>query len=69
LSARLTGGISPAAVGLAYADWAFYLAASPRKLTDREAKVRAGLKAGEQVAIFPSDRAKSGVRIRAGAGG
>jgi len=31
LSARLTGGISPAAVGLAYADWAFHLAASPGK--------------------------------------
>jgi len=38
-------------------------------LTDREAEVRAGLKAGEQVVIFPSDRVKSGVRIRAGSAG
>jgi hypothetical protein len=28
---RLTAGVSPASLGLAYADWAFHLAASPGK--------------------------------------
>ncbi|WP_085316998.1 PHA/PHB synthase family protein [Derxia lacustris] len=30
-AARLTGGLSPAALGLAWADWAFHLATSPGK--------------------------------------
>lgn len=32
-------------------------------LTDREAEVRSGLKAGDQVVVFPSDRVRNGVRI------
>lgn len=34
-------------------------------LTDREAEVRRGLKAGDRVVVFPSDRVKDGVRIEA----
>jgi HlyD family secretion protein len=34
-------------------------------LTDREAEIRAGLKAGDPVIVFPSDRVKAGVRVRA----
>lgn len=34
-------------------------------LTDHEAEVSSGLKAGEQVVVFPSDKVKDGVGIRA----
>lgn len=36
-------------------------------LTDREAEVTRGLRAGEQVVVFPSDRVRDGARIRAAA--
>jgi HlyD family secretion protein len=33
-------------------------------MTDREAEIRKGLKAGETVIVFPSDRVRDGVRVR-----
>lgn len=33
-------------------------------MTDREAEVRSGLKVGEKVAVFPSDKVVDGVRVR-----
>lgn len=33
-------------------------------LTDREAEVKRGLKAGDKVVVFPSDRVKDGVRVQ-----
>jgi HlyD family secretion protein len=34
-------------------------------MTDREAEITAGLKRGDQVIVFPSDRVREGVRVRA----
>jgi HlyD family secretion protein len=34
-------------------------------LTDREAEITGGLKAGEKVVVFPSDRVRDGARVRA----
>jgi len=34
-------------------------------MTDREAEIRGGLKAGEALVVFPSDRVRDGVRVRA----
>jgi HlyD family secretion protein len=34
-------------------------------LTDREAEIRKGLRGGERVVVFPSDRVRDGVRVRA----
>lgn len=33
-------------------------------LTDREAEIRKGLRGGERVVVFPSDRVRDGVRVR-----
>lgn len=53
--------------------WAVYRVAEGRArltpvqlgaLTDREAEVRSGLRPGDRVIVFPSDRVRDGVRVR-----
>ena len=33
-------------------------------MTDREAEVTSGLKDGEQVVVFPSDKVRDGVKLK-----
>jgi polyhydroxyalkanoate synthase len=50
--ARMTGGLSPAALTQAYADWAIHLAAAPGKQAQL---VQKGLKKGARLARYLSD--------------
>ena len=64
---RFTAGVSPASLGLAYADWAFHLAASPGKwqqLGEKAARkaVRLATYAGRPVATPPLHTASSRCR-------